>query len=221
MALMTLNDEGGGAARVASPARVPARDASFQRPTTVSLVVASEVAFHREALSAALGAYGDLHIAGLAADVNGALALVERESPNVLFVDSPSDRHLSTLASNPVTCGLVLSAGSARAPFKGLQRHGLVGPQATLDELHAVVTLAARSPASAVEAPLNARKSQAFRCGLTGREREVFDLIARGCSNKEIAGTCCISLATVKNHVHSILGKLQCQRRSQLITLAP
>lgn len=187
----------------------------------VSLVVASEIAFHREAVSAALAAYDDLHIAGLAADVHGALALVERECPNVLFVDSPSDRHLSTLASNPAACALVLSSCSVRTSFKGLQCHGLVGPQATLDELHAVVMLAARTQASSAQAPLNGRKSQAFRCGLTGREREVFDLIAKGCSNKEIAETCCISLATVKNHVHNILGKLQCQRRSQLVTLAP
>ena len=43
---------------------------------------------------------------------------------------------------------------------------------------------------------------------LTAREREIAALIERGLSNKEIAQRLNIEVATVKNHVHSILGKL-------------
>jgi DNA-binding NarL/FixJ family response regulator len=55
---------------------------------------------------------------------------------------------------------------------------------------------------------------------LTGREREIVTLLARGYSNKEIAGACAISPATVKHHVHHILQKLNVQRRGQIAKIA-
>ena len=50
---------------------------------------------------------------------------------------------------------------------------------------------------------------------LTRREREVITLIDQGLSNKEIAHELCIELATVKNHVHHILEKLNVRRRGE------
>jgi two-component system nitrate/nitrite response regulator NarL len=50
---------------------------------------------------------------------------------------------------------------------------------------------------------------------LTARERELAGLLDEGLSNKEIAQRLSISIATVKNHVHRILEKLQVQRRGQ------
>jgi two-component system nitrate/nitrite response regulator NarL len=50
---------------------------------------------------------------------------------------------------------------------------------------------------------------------LTSREEEILGLIDEGLSNKEIARRLCIELATVKNHVHNILEKLQVRRRSE------
>jgi DNA-binding NarL/FixJ family response regulator len=50
---------------------------------------------------------------------------------------------------------------------------------------------------------------------LTSREREIAVLIEEGLSNKEIARRLCIELATVKNHVHHILEKMQVRRRAQ------
>ena len=51
--------------------------------------------------------------------------------------------------------------------------------------------------------------------GLTRRESEVLELLGRGFSNKEIANSLCLSVATVKHHVHHVLEKLQLQRRAQ------
>ena len=55
--------------------------------------------------------------------------------------------------------------------------------------------------------------------GLTRRQAEVFELMARGLSNKQIARALSIEIATVKNHVHSILGRLELENRVEAIVL--
>ncbi len=55
---------------------------------------------------------------------------------------------------------------------------------------------------------------------LTRREKEILELIAEGLRNKEIAARLHLSLATVKNHVHRILGKLEVKGRHQAIRRA-
>jgi DNA-binding CsgD family transcriptional regulator len=54
---------------------------------------------------------------------------------------------------------------------------------------------------------------------LTRREREVARLICDGESNQEIADEAGLSLLTVKQHVHSILRKLEVPSRSRLMAL--
>lgn len=49
---------------------------------------------------------------------------------------------------------------------------------------------------------------------LTGREREVLELVAQRCTNKEIAARLTISEYTVKNHLRNILAKLHQNSRS-------
>ena len=50
---------------------------------------------------------------------------------------------------------------------------------------------------------------------LTKREMRILDLIDNGLSNKQIAHTLTIEIATVKNHVHNILEKLQVRSRGE------
>ncbi len=55
---------------------------------------------------------------------------------------------------------------------------------------------------------------------LTTREREVFELIAQGLSNPEIALKLFLSEATVKTHVGHILAKLEARDRVQAVVMA-
>jgi non-specific serine/threonine protein kinase len=55
---------------------------------------------------------------------------------------------------------------------------------------------------------------------LTGRERDVAMLVARGCSNREIADTLSIGERTVETHVGNILNKLGFGSRAQIAAWA-
>jgi len=55
---------------------------------------------------------------------------------------------------------------------------------------------------------------------LTGREREVLDLLAEGCSNRAIARRLRLSEATVKGYVGAILDKLNASSRLEALVRA-
>ncbi|MBI2856408.1 MAG: response regulator transcription factor [Chloroflexi bacterium] len=56
--------------------------------------------------------------------------------------------------------------------------------------------------------------------GLSAREREVLELVARGSTNSEIASSLYISENTVKTHLRNILDKLHLANRSQAVAYA-
>jgi len=55
---------------------------------------------------------------------------------------------------------------------------------------------------------------------LTGREREILELVAEGLSNDEIAARLYLSPLTTKTHVSRILAKLEARDRAQLVVIA-
>jgi len=70
------------------------------------------------------------------------------------------------------------------------------------------------------EGCLPAREKPPELTGLTDREVEVLELVARGLSNSEIAQRLYVSPATAKTHVARLLMKLDARDRAQLIIMA-
>ena len=58
---------------------------------------------------------------------------------------------------------------------------------------------------------------KALLAGLTDREREILACAAAGRSNKEIADQLCVSLDTVKTHLHHIYRKLDVNGRVEAV----
>jgi DNA-binding NarL/FixJ family response regulator len=54
---------------------------------------------------------------------------------------------------------------------------------------------------------------------LSQREHEILSLIRDGLSNKDIARALTIEVATVKNHVHAVLTKLNVSTRAEAAAL--
>lgn len=106
--------------------------------------------------------------------------------------------------------------------------HGIVPRDATLDDVVRIIQAAERGEAVmhprmiaqlmhalADEVP---DESRGLPECLTRREREICALLCEGLTNKEIAREVNRSVGTVKNHVHSILSKLELPRRSAIHT---
>ncbi|HYR83151.1 MAG TPA: LuxR C-terminal-related transcriptional regulator, partial [Terriglobia bacterium] len=55
---------------------------------------------------------------------------------------------------------------------------------------------------------------------LTPRERQVFDLVIRGKTNKQVANVLGATERTIKAHRHRVMEKLQVQSLAELVSLA-
>ena len=107
---------------------------------------------------------------------------------------------------------------------------GYVPPQTSVTELYSIMDMALKgecvchpkivgSLLREVRRRNEPESKPTITEALTSRECEILNLVGRGFSNKQVANKLVISVATVKNHLHSIFNKLQVSSRAQAISL--
>lgn len=197
------------------------------------VVVASNVLLYREGLAASLQRDGRLEVAA-AASCSEAFSVALRLAPCALLLDASTEAGLALARRFHAACPSIRLIGFGISEEGGdviaCAEAGLVAfvdRNGTVDELIAAVLGALRgelacSPRVAAMmcdrlASLAVTRSETG-APLTRREREVAALIAEGLSNKEIAIDLRIGPATVKNHVHNILEKLNVRRRAAIVS---
>lgn len=205
-------------------------DAPDEKPITVVLV--DDHALYRSGLRELLEAHG-IEVVGDAPTAEAGLELVDRYAPDVAVMDlclpgmSGIDAIRRLAADAPRTHVLALTVSASEADVTDAV---LVGGSCYLLKDTPVETIVAGVRAAAAgEAMIspkmaatlldrlraNGVREPAPDVALTEREREVLRLVASGKENDEIARELFISPHTVKNHISSILLKLQVANRIQ------
>ena len=211
------------------------------------MVLADDHPMFREGLRFTLEQATDVVVVGEAADGQAAVELVELHRPDVVMMDIGmpvldglratrllADRGAATrvlmltMYDDDANVLAALEAGALGYLLKGS------GPEQVLSALRAVadghavlgagvasrILLAQGESRRTTAAREAGRRSGASLAGLSVRETEVLEHLARGCSNQEIARTLFISPITVRNHVSAILTKLQVSNRREAMLRA-
>jgi DNA-binding NarL/FixJ family response regulator len=196
-----------------------------------TVTIVSDVLLYREGLAASLFRNGRVKILCLATSTD-ALPVITRNPPDALLLDGALvnclqlARKVRASAPKIRIVGFGISGGADRlvdCAQSGFS--AFVGSESSAEDLVTVVCRALNgelicSPrVSALMCERLARLAMGSTKSaiLTRREREIAVLIGQGLSNKEIAIDLSIGAATVKNHVHSILEKLDVRRRSAIV----
>jgi DNA-binding NarL/FixJ family response regulator len=212
--------------------------ASAPGPARPRVVIVDDHGLFRSGVRSELG--DEVEVVGEADDVRPAVSVIAERVPDVVLLDV----HLpggggqivvsATRAEHPEVRFLALSASDAPEDVIAVIRAGARGyvtkTISSADLIDAVRRVAVGdavfSPRLAgfvldafASMPAGGEQRPSFDPELdqlTGREREVLRLIARGYTYKEIARELYISAKTVETHVSSVLRKLQLSTRHQL-----
>ncbi|GAA3334777.1 response regulator transcription factor [Curtobacterium albidum] len=189
-----------------------------------------------------LQAQPDMDVIGEAADGDDAVTLVRAHRPDVVLMDVRMPRvdgvtaTASIVRDVPSTRVLVLTTfdldeyafGALRAGASGFLLKDVSAPQ-LLEGIRAVATGAAAVSPRVTQRMLELFSNQlpAATGGgrdvfetLTPRERDVFDAVAEGLSNPEIAAALHASESTIKTHVGRVLAKLGLRDRVHVVIYA-
>jgi DNA-binding NarL/FixJ family response regulator len=207
---------------------------------TVHVLIVHENLLICNIFNAAIDGEADIQVVGSATTVEEALAKTHDENVDVALISTklPEQGTLTLLHSisreSPHTKTLVLGLTEIKEHVLRYVEAGAIGYVLNDNSLNDLVDAirAARDGKAYVSPEIAAAlmrrvSTLAQRFGrvdtisskglenLTARELEVMELLARNMSNPEIAEALFIEVGTVKNHVHSILEKLDLERREQ------
>lgn len=203
--------------------------------SVVRVVLADDHPMFRYGVAAVLATAQEIELVGEAADGAELLALVDRHEPDVVLTDmampgmdgAAACRRLTT--SHPDVGVLVLTMHADDETIVTAMRAGARGYVLKgADKAELVRSILAVADGQAVYgAPVARRIAEFFRDGgataaetpepfpdLTPRERDVLALLGDGARNSAIARQLGMSEKTVRNHVSSILAKLQVPDRT-------
>src|SRR2546429_2522899 len=173
----------------------------------------------REGLRLSLSRAPHIRVVGEAADGATAVQLAERRRPDVVIMDvrMPGMDGLEATKlltqKAPDVAVLIFTAYSERPLLRGGLESGAQGY--ILKEAPHQTLLRAIEKVAGGEGYVDPALMPAFLTGkdkdemLTGREREILQLLADGMSNQDVAAKLFISQETVKSHVRHILAKLE------------
>jgi len=222
----------GAAPAIESMMRVPREiDKGWPRTRPVRVMLVSDVRLYREALGRWCNRHPSVRIVAAVGHADGAVAFAREQHPDIVLLDmrTPESAELAHALAHAAPgirlVGLGLSETEdnvlayAEAGFAGY-----VPRETPLDDLVAVLRGIARGEvrySRTITASLLRRLARVTAgpggagVPLTPRETEIVRLIDDGLSNREIARRLAIEVATVKNHVHNVLEKLQVHRRGE------
>jgi DNA-binding NarL/FixJ family response regulator len=204
------------------------------QPTRVFIVL--EVRIARDTLAKALPEFSWVAVAGSRSPDDAAVAEIASLRPDAVLVDWSTVRDTTLVArlaaAAPGVKVIAFGVVEEEAEVFACAASGVAGYipcDASLDMLVRMIAAVVRgelvcSPRMAAImfrriASLGAAPAPHNGCNggppLTPRETEIADLLEQGLSNKEIARSLGIRVATVKNHVHHILERLQVRRRGE------
>jgi two-component system, NarL family, response regulator DevR len=190
-----------------------------------------------EGLASLLEDYPDLAVAGAADSVAEAGPMSENARADVAVIDFYLPDGTGAQAAelirvhSPSTAMVFLSADDSDAPLMAAIEAGARSyllKSATGGEIVKAIRSAAAGetliPAGTITRVLARQRDSARRArvldSLTPREREILVLMTGGADNRAIARDLCISYATVRTHVRSILLKLGARSRLDAVSKA-
>lgn len=197
------------------------------------MVLVDDHAFYRHGLADLLER-SEIEVVGEASNGLAAVETVEHTAPDVVVMDLNMPR-LSGVETtrllteqSPTTRVLVLSVSAEESDVLDAILAGASGyllKDGPVEDIAAGIRAAAAgesliSPKIATMLMAKVRERERDeavqpQASLSGRELEVLDLVAKGKANPEIAERLFIGETTVRNHISSILVKLQVDNRVQ------
>lgn len=205
------------------------------RPGILSVVVYSPVRLFADGVAASLDAQHDTRAAACH-DVQSLAAELESGCADMVLVDVTDRRVLeqgrALIRAFPQVKAIALALPEAAEDVIACADAGFVSyvpRNACVEDMCEVLRRAVRDEvfcdpkvSGSLLRELRRRQAMSIPASepgeeLTRREREVLRLLGRRMSNKEIARQLCLSTATVKNHVHAILTKLNVHARSEAL----
>jgi len=196
---------------------------------SIRVLVVDDHPVVRRGLHSMLDGESGISVVGMACSGEEGILLTEELNPDVVLLDlrmpdmGGVDVIVALRASRPETKILVLTNYQLDEDvFKALEAGALgymlksTSQEELVDAIHTVGKGKRRIP-TVLAMRLAERVG---RASLTTREKEVLGLLVQGFKNKEIAQKLFISNITARNHVVSLLSKLDAKDRTEAATIA-